>query len=493
MTLNDFTSSFVDALAPEAVTALLDELTREDTAAFIYRGMQTLIGPSLDWNWHVDAMTEFLVRFEARHFRYGMVNVPPRSGKTKIFSSLLPALLLGINPKAKIIYISANQKLVEDSARDMLKVMDSPWYKRAFPRTRITKRALGEIRTSAGGYRFSTSIGGTLTGRGGDYIIIDDPLNADDAESETIRNSTNRFMESTVYSRLDNKRFGQMLIISQRLHEDDVCGRALASGKWEVLSIPAIAQVDTTYDLALEGRYLFRAGETMQPNREPLDVLMAEQVRMGSRRFAAQYIQQPAPANGSLFKRDWLRFEDEFTPMPGDQLIQSWDAANKDGDKTDYSVCVTAVVRKNTVYVIDIYRARLDFPDLLREVIRLALKHRPRQLLIEDAAAGTQLLQILRDEQPRYVTTPLAMKPQGSKIERAMIGATRVERGELVLPSRAPWLDIFVAELMAFPFARHDDQVDALSHLLTYTSSERPRGRALPWFGQQPGGAGSAD
>ena len=213
-------------------------------------------------------------------------------------------------------------------------------------------------------------------------------------------------------------------------------------------------------------------GELLHPVRESLAELNQLRADLGSRRFEAQYQQQPTPPDGAIFKRSWLRYYDgPYIKQPGDRVIQSWDMAAKPGDSNDCSVCITAVVRRSQVIVIDVFKGRLSFPDLKKRVIALAREYKPYRLLIEDASAGIQMIQTLQTEQPSGVTLPIAIKADKDKVTRADRAAARVENGSLLLPAQAHWLDSLVNEMMAFPAGRHDDQVDALSQLLIYTEA----------------------
>jgi predicted phage terminase large subunit-like protein len=201
---------------------------------------------------------------------------------------------------------------------------------------------------------------------------------------------------------------------------------------------------------------------------------------MGTSTFSAQYQQNPVPVDGLHVKRDWLRYYQTAPErVTGDQIVQSWDTASKDGVFSDYSVCVTALIRKREVYVLDVYRAKLQFPDLKRRVEELAIKWEINVLLIEDAASGQQLLQMLRREQPRGVPRPIARKPEGDKVTRFAAQSHRIEAGELILPEQATWLADLERELLGFPHLKHDDQVDALTQLLAWDASKVLRDYSL--------------
>ncbi|RED11765.1 phage terminase large subunit, partial [Parasphingopyxis lamellibrachiae] len=163
------------------------------------------------------------------------------------------------------------------------------------------------------------------------------------------------------------------------------------------------------------------------------------------------------------------------TPEPGDMIIQSWDTASKEGALNDWSVGITALKRKNDLYILDVFRAKLSFPKLRSKVIGLARHHKARVLLIEDAASGTHLLQQLRHDQPRGVPRPIRIKPDGDKLTRMSAQSHQIEAGQLLLPVDAPWLAAFEHEILGFPGTKHDDQVDALAQLLGWKGKQSGR------------------
>jgi len=206
---------------------------------------------------------------------------------------------------------SANSgDLAKKHSNDFRAVLESPWYRSAFPNTRIGlfKNTETEIELTARGFRLATSVGGTLTGRGGDTIVIDDPLKPDDALSEAKRSAANQWFTNTLLSRLDDKRTGAIVVVMQRVHIDDLTGFLLGqSEEWDVLSLPAIAYSDEVIQLWAGRTYCRKAGEALSPEREPLHVLEALKLQHGSDAFSAQYQQSPAPPGGAMVKRHWVR------------------------------------------------------------------------------------------------------------------------------------------------------------------------------------------
>ena len=221
---------------------------------------------------------------------------------------------------------------------------------RIFPNTRIspTKNTEAEIATTAGGFRLSTSTEGTLTGRGGDLIIIDDPLKPIDALSDTRRERANEWFRNTLLSRLDDKVHGSIVIVMQRVHLDDLTGNLIrSSDEWELLELPAIAEERQVVRIGAGKRdvHVREIGDVLHPEREPIEALEKLRNQLGSDNFAGQYQQRPVPPGGAMVKRVWLRRWEQL-PTNARKVIQSWDTASKDGAQNDYSVCTTWVVHE---------------------------------------------------------------------------------------------------------------------------------------------------
>lgn len=456
-------------LVPDDPAALLMALRRQDFVAFLQKAWpHVTAGELIDWNWHLDAIAYELGRVQDGDSRRLIVNLPPRNGKSKLISVIWVAFMLGVDPSLNFVCVSYSGELSGKLARDCLSVMQAPWYKELFPRTVISKRRSANLdfETTRGGGRLATSVTGTLTGRGGDIIILDDVIKPDEANSETTRNNVNEWFRSTLASRLNDKSSGAILCVMQRLHEFDLCGLLLEAGGWQHLSLPAIAQEAAIIPLT-RGRFYERLeGEILHPSRENETVLNELKASMGSGAFAAQYQQDPSPAQGNLFQTEWLKyFGSEFDRKGYGETIQSWDTAIKTGDSHDYSVCITAIIRGSDIFVIDVWRGKLEFPDLKRKAVEQCDQFNADTILIEDKASGQQLIQALRAEDKYHVPRPIGISPESDKMNRAAGVTNMVEAGQMHLPEEASWLADFKSELLAFPNSRHDDQVDAFSQL----------------------------
>jgi predicted phage terminase large subunit-like protein len=420
-------------------------------------------------NWHIEAMTYQLSRIFRGENKRLIITVPPRSLKSICASVAFPAFVLGHDPTRRIICVSYAEGLARKHANDCRAVMRSSLYGRLFPKTRIspTKDTETEFATSRGGNRLATSVGGALTGRGGNLIIVDDPMKPQDAMSEPVREASKQWYANTLLSRLDNKTKGAIVILMQRLHVDDLVGHVLEHGDWSHLNLAAIAEEEEPFQLGPERHYLRRAGEVLHPAQEPLSVLNQVKHAMGSMTFAAQYQQAPVPQGGNLIKWEWFRFYDKIPSRnASDRIVVSWDTALSAKELASFSACVVLQIRGETVHVLDVVRERLEYPDLKRKVIELHHCWRyaanDYALLIENKGSGMSLIQDLN----RQDIHAIAVDPAGDKVMRMNQQTARIEAGSVSLPKQAPWLDEFRRELMAFPVGRHSDQVDALSQAL---------------------------
>ena len=369
---------------------------------------------------------------------------------------------------------SYSNELAGKHARDCRAVMQAPWYQRTFPTTRLdaSKTAETEFMTTQRGFRLATSTGGTLTGRGGEILIIDDPMKPADAQSEARRLDVQQWYSNTLLSRLDDKANGSIVLVMQRLHVDDLAGYLLEQGGWEVLSLPAIAEVEQEAALGRGHMHRRSIDEVLHPAREPREVLDQLKSEMGTADFSAQYQQAPVPAGGNMIKWEWFGFYSQLPrPGDGDIIIQSWDTASTTSELASYSVGITARIDKSgTVWLLDLVRGRWKFPDVQRKIIEAAHCHRPKCILIEDQASGIGLQQTLK----RQGLSVIAIKPKGDKVMRMHAHTASLEAAKVFLPEGAAWLDEFRSEVLAFPNGKHDDQVDALSQLMTW-HEERSR------------------
>ena len=358
-------------------------------------------------NWHLEAMTYRLNQVLNGSIRRLIITVPPRSLKSICASVCLPAFALGHNPSRKIICVSYSEPLARKHANDCRALMRSDLYRTIFPSTRISsaKDTETEVMTTARGFRLATSVGGTLTGRGGNLVIIDDPLKPQDAHSQAAREGLKQWYGHTLLSRLDHKGEDAIILVMQRLHPDDLVGHVLEQEGWTHLNLPAICELDAQIPLGVGRSHYRRAGDVLHSARESVEALNELKAAMGSMEFSAQYQQSPIPAGGNLIKWSWFCFFEEAPrPQCSDRIIISWDTALSSHQLADYSVCVVLLVRGQSIFLLEIIRKRLEYPELRRTVISSNERWRslgaPTSLLIENKGSGQSLIQDLSSPRP---------------------------------------------------------------------------------------------
>ena len=431
---------------------LLSALLRTDLCYFVWKVFNTLLpGTTYLPNWHIDAICHELMRIHSGENQRLLINQPPRSLKSICVSIAYVAWQLGHDPTKRIIVVSYSNDFASELHRQFRLVIDAPWYQALFPRMRPAKDSGTELVTTTGGSRFATSVGGTLTGRGADLIVIDDPLKAEDAMSEPARRRVIEWYGGSLVSRLNDKEKGPIVVVMQRLHEDDLAGHLIEQGGWHHLDLPAIAVEDSEIQIGQGKCFVRRPGDVLHAARESREILDRIKAEIGSLMFSAQYQQRPVPLEGNLIKRDWFRHY-ETLPQKGsrDLIVQSWDTASMTGAANDYSVCTTWLMTKNDYYLIDVFRARLQYPDLRRRVENLARKYGAEMILIENAGPGMQLLQDLQRDTPNGMIRPIGVKPDGSKVDRMVAQSAKIEAGHVHLPREADWLDTFFSRSSDF-------------------------------------------
>jgi predicted phage terminase large subunit-like protein len=454
---------------------LLDAILRNDLVAFTEKAFATLAPATpLMRNWHLQALAHCLKQCINGEIRRLIITLPPRSLKSVFCSVAFPAFVLGHQPSKKVVCVSYSQELAGEHARACRDIMESDWYRRMFPRTRLDRRRTAEFdfKTTARGGRLSTSPGGSLTGRGGNLIIIDDPIKADDVLSDVRRNSVIEWFRQTLITRLDDKRNDVIILVMQRLHVDDLAGVLLETGDWVHLNLPAIAQEDETIQIDNNVYHIRRKGDLLHAEREGAKELAELERTLGRRAFAAQYLQQPIAPDGTIIHWSWFKFFDwETLPerRPSDEIVQCWDTAAKAGLTNDYSVGTTWLIRDGLYYLLDLYRDRLEFPDLRRKIIDYANQWKVDRVVIEDASSGEALLQDLGRSRPAGSTWWLEpFRFEKDKVLRAEAHSVPIEQGLVYLLRDAPWLEPLRQEIRMFPRGSHDDQVDSISQFLAW-------------------------
>ena len=466
--------------------AEFDALTRSDFQIFAERVYAELNpGSTFLDNFHISKIIAALEAVRQGKITRLSINLPPRSLKSIIVSVAFPAWILGHDPTKKILVASYGQELAEELSRACRSVMQTAWYQRLFPATRLdpSRLAANVFETTAGGCRRAASVGGSLTGFGADLIIIDDAMKPAAALSEVERHRANNWFGNTVVTRLNSQKTGAIVVVMQRLHEDDFVGHILKLDRWEVVSFPAIAQedevhvVETAYGTFTHRR---REGEALHPERESLRELERLRHTLGPEQFSAQYLQSPTPQGGEVIKLEWFpRYAPDQLPASFDQKFQSWDTASKVKAIHDFSACVTFGVLGRTLWLLDVFRARLEYSDLKQAIIARAQQFKANPVLIEEQGSGISLLQDLKRD---GLTTVQGILPVADKIMRMRMQIAMIKNGFVHLPQNAAWLPGYSHELIMFPKGKHDDQVNSTIQALQWFSQKLSEPPAITYY-----------
>ncbi len=447
-----------------------DEAIRHDFSSFIIKSFSSVNpGAKLDYNWHIDAISEYLKACQKGEIKRLIINIPPRYLKSLCVSVAWPAWLLAANPSERIIVSSYAQSLSNKHSLDCRTILLSEWYNRIFPDVKIKsgQNQKSKFMTTKMGFRLATATGASVTGEGGNFLIIDDPHNPTTIHSDPIRDHTLMWFDKTFSTRLNDKKKGVFVVVMQRLHTADLSGYLLEKGGWEHLCLPAVAETETFIDI--NGFSLVRkTGDYLHSAREGIEEIERAKKELGINSFSAQYQQNPIPLGGRLIKTSWIK---RYKVPPGKflRVFASWDTANKTGKSNDFSVGTIWGESDNSYYLLDVIRGRYEYLDLKRVVINMANKYNLQAILIEDASSGQVLIQQLLQE-TRLPCIPI--KVSKDKVSRFYSILPLFESARIMLPETAEWLFDYEKELFLFPNLKHDDQVDSTTQFLSWISTQ---------------------
>ncbi len=480
------------------------ERARRSLAYFFRAGWHVLepTTPLVD-NWHVDAVCDHVqatlgdwMRRQGepdyvQRIRNLLINIPPGTAKSRIVSVFAPAWMWLHWPSWRAIFLSANPRVaLRDSVfcRDLL---ESSWYQTLFRpewKLRPDQNSKSLYWNTAGGIRSAFGILGRITGDRADALFIDDPHDAQEAESDALRQEVLDKWDSAIRNRVADPATSVRIGIMQRLHEADWSGHVLAKGGWEHLCLPMEHEPSRLADPGENRKDSIprvtaigwtdprtKPGELLFPARFPPDVLAEEKTNLGSRGYAGQHQQRPAPADGDLFKRGWWKFyrqAPEVIAAECEELIQSWDMTFKETKDSDYVVGQVWGRKGADKFLLSQVRARMDFPTTVQSVRTVSAKWpATRAKLVEDKANGPAVIATLKSS----VAGLIPVEPDGGKEARAHAVSPDVEAGNVYLPDPeiAPWIEDFLEEVSAFPNGAFDDQVDAMTQALRRFQARR--------------------
>lgn len=476
-------------IPPQSYAEAIQEeyaVCRTDLAAFIEKTFK-MVSPGVEYkhNWHIECIAEYLMALYQREIKKLIINIPPRALKSISCNVAWPAWLLGKDPSSRIMSASYAQSLSDKHSTDCRLLIESPWYKNCFPRTSLSddNNQKRKYVTTARGHRIATSVGGTATGEGANYLILDDPHSVSDAQSKAIRESQVEWIDTSWSSRLDDKENGVMLLIMQRVHEGDATGHLSRNKDWEHLVLPAIFERKTMIQIG-SFKHLAKEGELLHEARESKKTLDNLKAQMGSYAFAGQYMQRPAPAGGGIFKREWIKLWPSKKPLPHfEYIIQSIDTAftaetqNDSSAFTAWGIFSLGEDKGYGALLCDAWNEHLEYPELRRKMM---LEYKTRYgdgegksvncVLIEDKGSGITL----RQELQRTGIPVRSYNPgRADKVQRAHTVTHLLEAGLIFFPEsdKFPnktysWAEEIIQQLLLFPNAEHDDYVDSFTQAL---------------------------
>lgn len=502
-------------------------------------------GRPLKWNWHLDAICEHLQALHEQRLGKNklLVNVPPRTSKSTIVTVMFPCWVWTQNPNLSFVFASYAFNLSRDHAYKRRAILESQWYKDRWgnvveisgDRNNIT-----ELSNTQKGMMYTTSIGGSTTGRGGDYLILDDPNDAEQMESEVQRASTLRWIDVTWSTRMNDPRTYREVLIQQRTHTQDVTGHVLSKGAsdWVHLRIPMEYNPDKPCRTPIWFDPRTTKNDLLDEERFPRAFVDRKKIDLGPYFYAGQYDQEPYPLGGGIIKDAWLKTwkksdkqPDYMSVLEGQYHFDVWaslrfctvdPAISEDeiGEKKlsdpDYTViaawCAIKTHLGAVLCLLDVVRERMEGPDIIPRVDAMHKYWKFSVIGVETVAFQKMLFQTAKRQglPVREISTkndPEALyRIDKDKMARAMAATPMLSQNRVHLPEYAPWLGAFKAEVIQFPNAAHDDCVDVLAYACaiaekykgefvgsTQSNGDKPKGEgwkdryadipASPWDG----------
>ena len=400
-------------------------------------------GQELVYAGYLELIATLLMRVGERKFRNVVINLPPRHMKSALASILYPAWRLGCDPTVKFICISYGDDLAHDLSAQTRKIMRSPLYKHVFPRTVLDKTAMDYIRTTKGGYRYATAVGSDITGFGADEIIIDDPVQPEDALSERVKQQLRDWVNSSVYTRFNDPSKGALVLVMHRLAPDDLSGTIEPYADF-VLKLPLIAEEAeknyTYWDKTIMCR---EPGEPLNPSRLGVAEIEALKARIAPHVFASQYQQRPATSGTGYCSIERLARYAEAPPF--ELIVHSWDIASTKGGG-DWTVCAKFGLAKDSdgrdiLYLIGIVRMQIELPDVGEAIASLDTQEKPALIVLDGNGIGRGVLQELGQRQFKHVLPGSDLDrgcSDGSKLRRFNDGLFNLYNGLVRFPNAMP-------------------------------------------------------
>ena len=433
---------------------------------------------------HIKLISDKLKAMEEGEIKRLMVFLPPRSSKSVICSKLFPAWYIGRNPSHEILTVSHSDQLSSDFGRSVRDIVNTEEFQKIFRGVHLRSdvRAAGKWKTNQNGTYYAAGVRSQIAGRGAHMAILDDVMSEEDAFSDAGRRYIKEWYPAGLRTRIMPN--GAILIINTRFHYDDLCGWLLKQQEnmseyetipWEVIKIPAWLDEESAELLDLP------PGSSYFPEWKTKEVLQMDENEIkasnGSRYWNSLYMQDPTPEEGGLIKKRWLQNWEDPEPPSCDFVIQTFDTAFSTKTTADFSVIQTwgifylhdqdekgyETYAPNLILLGNI-KGRFEYPELRRLSQKLYNEHRPDVCMVEKKASGQSLIQDMR----RAGLPVMEYLPDRDKVSRVYAASPIMEAGRLWIPKNKKWADDLIEELIRFPNAAHDDQVDALTMAVHY-------------------------
>ena len=449
-------------------------------------------GTRFEYNWHVGCIADYLQALNNGEIRRLIINLPPRSLKSFLISKAFPAWVLGNNPAEKFINTSYGYEIAEANSMGCKSIMKTPWYKQLFPNTRIgaLDRATHFETTQHGQYYAATALS-PITGLGCGILEVDDPLRPMEAVSDQLRKNTNDNIRGTLFSRLNDKRTGRIVIVMQRVHEDDPTGNLMKDDGWTLLKLPAENKTGKTIHVGLSRKWEMKPNELLFPARLSREILDQDMVDMTMYNYYGQMLQEPVPIGGGEFKDSWVQYyaNGGIKPKTMNICILCDASAGNDANKkkkknSDFtSFAVVGLAPDNNYYLLDLIRDRFNPTERIDTLFTLhkkwnALSGKPPRVGYEEYGLMSDIHYIkLKSKEEGYNFQVIKLQGRMSKETRIRRIIPDMERGRWYFPESIIYVDtegrrwdlvheLIYSELMNFPVARNDDCVDSISRVM---------------------------